>query len=316
MRALTHAKPHGDPVTGEFSETVFTHRGGGNNVDIESDGDELAVRLTPFMDQPFAHLNHDGVRELRALCDRFLETVEEKGPGRIPAPPSDGPPVPLEHVMSKVDYVNVTTLPAKFEPLKSEVLAGVAPPPGTRFVLGEPMADGRRQVLVETVVFNAKPPPARDLAELVRDDLTLRRMLWLAHGCLGLYGDDGEMHCGACLLDFKREPVSKIERVLAQRGLRALEAAFPDGLVTASEHRGLPTMAGKPGGCQHASCRAHLKIATDALDRMKSDHGLAQIAIAVPARMSTEPDRCEAIGLGPYRCELKAGHAGSCRSHV
>lgn len=37
----------------------------------------------------------------------------------------------------------------------------------------------------------------------------LRTEYWLNHGCglFALYGDDGEMQCGMCLLDFKRAPL-------------------------------------------------------------------------------------------------------------
>lgn len=37
-------------------------------------------------------------------------------------------------------------------------------------------------------------------------DLTLRHLLWLRHGCPShaLYGDDGEMSCGQCVIDFLR----------------------------------------------------------------------------------------------------------------
>jgi len=49
-----------------------------------------------------------------------------------------------------------------------------------------------------------------------------RRMLWLRHGCIGLYGDDGEMQCGACLLDFKRMNAGTIEARFTELGLRAL----------------------------------------------------------------------------------------------
>ncbi|KKM03545.1 hypothetical protein LCGC14_1773410 [marine sediment metagenome] len=38
----------------------------------------------------------------------------------------------------------------------------------------------------------------------------IRQTLWLSHGCLGLYGDDGEMQCGACLIDFKRDSFQRI----------------------------------------------------------------------------------------------------------
>jgi hypothetical protein len=44
-----------------------------------------------------------------------------------------------------------------------------------------------------------------------RYELEFRRLLWQRHGCAGLYGDDGEMQCGSCILDFKRQPPSEIE---------------------------------------------------------------------------------------------------------
>ena len=51
------------------------------------------------------HVDHEGVRQLRAACDRFLSEVEERGPGRILGAPQDGPQVPLENVMSKMDFM-------------------------------------------------------------------------------------------------------------------------------------------------------------------------------------------------------------------
>ena len=39
----------------------------------------------------------------------------------------------------------------------------------------------------------------------------LRELLWLNHGHLGLYGDDGEKQCGTCMIDFKRTPASDIK---------------------------------------------------------------------------------------------------------
>jgi len=48
---------------------------------------------------------------------------------------------------------------------------------------------------------------------LGNDNDTLRRLLWLRHGCDtgALYGDDGEMQCGHCIMDFKRMPAQEIE---------------------------------------------------------------------------------------------------------
>ncbi len=45
-----------------------------------------------------------------------------------------------------------------------------------------------------------------------------RRLLWLSHAkythSANLYGDDGEMQCNKCSLDFKRDPIEKIEQKL------------------------------------------------------------------------------------------------------
>lgn len=44
------------------------------------------------------------------------------------------------------------------------------------------------------------------------EEMLLRKMLWLRHGCDGLYGDDGEMQCARCMLDFLRMSPHDIER--------------------------------------------------------------------------------------------------------
>lgn len=38
----------------------------------------------------------------------------------------------------------------------------------------------------------------------------LRKLLWLCHGHSVLYGDDGEMQCGECMIDFKRHSIEMI----------------------------------------------------------------------------------------------------------
>ena len=48
-------------------------------------------------------------------------------------------------------------------------------------------------------------------------DKKLRELLWLYHGCTELYGDDGEMQCSRCLIDFKRDDPTRIERKLMLR---------------------------------------------------------------------------------------------------
>lgn len=47
------------------------------------------------------------------------------------------------------------------------------------------------------------------------EGVAVRRYLWWTHGHTGLYGDDGEMQCGSCLLmhqasDYKRDPIEKL----------------------------------------------------------------------------------------------------------
>ena len=59
-------------------------------------------------------------------------------------------------------------------------------------------------------------------AEAERD--ALRKLVWLRHGCsfVSLYGDDGEMQCHTCRLDFKRMTPEQIEQRWMQQGLAAL----------------------------------------------------------------------------------------------
>lgn len=56
-------------------------------------------------------------------------------------------------------------------------------------------------------------------------DLVLRRLLWLRHGCsiVALYGDDGEMQCSACGIDFKRMEPEQIDKAFRRIGERKLE---------------------------------------------------------------------------------------------
>ena len=58
----------------------------------------------------------------------------------------------------------------------------------------------------------------------------LRKYLWLRHGCDGLYGDDGEMQCNRCRIDFKRDSVRQIvERLDAIALERASRAQRSEG---------------------------------------------------------------------------------------
>ncbi len=62
------------------------------------------------------------------------------------------------------------------------------------------------------------------LEAVMRDNRVLRKLLWLRHAdhTEALYGDDGEMQCGRCLIDFKRESVESIQKAFAQIGIMAL----------------------------------------------------------------------------------------------
>lgn len=64
---------------------------------------------------------------------------------------------------------------------------------------------------------------------MTKDEKTLRRLLWLHHGCPPhtLYGDDGEMQCNnpTCMIDFKRMAPDEIQDNWTRRGQALLEKA-------------------------------------------------------------------------------------------
>ncbi len=47
------------------------------------------------------------------------------------------------------------------------------------------------------------------------EERELRKLLWLHHGCKNLYGDDGELQCAKCGLDFKRDQIETIKHTLS-----------------------------------------------------------------------------------------------------
>lgn len=67
------------------------------------------------------------------------------------------------------------------------------------------------------------------LAAAQRENTSLRYLLWLRHGCslAALYGDDSERQCGACGIDFQRQPVAEMAAVWLKASLRTLDA-MPD----------------------------------------------------------------------------------------
>lgn len=76
------------------------------------------------------------------------------------------------------------------------------------------------QVVDELRANNAKLTSAEARCKVL--DMKLRRTLWLRHGHLGLYGDDGEMQCSKCRLDYLRDSLDAIETRLREQAQQAL----------------------------------------------------------------------------------------------
>ncbi len=57
-----------------------------------------------------------------------------------------------------------------------------------------------------------------------KENKDLRELLWIRHGCsiFHLYGDDGEMQCHHCQIDFKRDSVEKISLIFTKHGFDIL----------------------------------------------------------------------------------------------
>lgn len=88
-----------------------------------------------------------------------------------------------------------------------------------------------------------------------RIEFQIREYLWLTHGHMGLYGDDGEMQCSECGLDYKRddlqivvEKANKIRELVSLRKIRKdkWEKEFEDELYyTYDYNRFLALKSGK-----------------------------------------------------------------------
>ena len=67
----------------------------------------------------------------------------------------------------------------------------------------------------------------REITELKAEVERFRKLLWIRHGCdfLSLYGDDGEMQCNQCMIDFKRMSAEDIEDKWMTDNLKAWEEA-------------------------------------------------------------------------------------------
>lgn len=70
-----------------------------------------------------------------------------------------------------------------------------------------------------------------ELARLRADNVRLRYLLARQHDGPKhmIYGDDGELQCGACFIDFRRDSVSDIERKLNAAGMRELQRMIDSG---------------------------------------------------------------------------------------
>ena len=58
--------------------------------------------------------------------------------------------------------------------------------------------------------------------ELKVENKILRTLLWKNHGCScsALYGDDGELQCNQCMIDFKRDSVYEIEAKIYNKNMK------------------------------------------------------------------------------------------------
>jgi hypothetical protein len=77
---------------------------------------------------------------------------------------------------------------------------------------------------------------ASHLPEMLRateENRALRKLLWLRHHqtTAGLYGDDGEMQCGRCMIDFKRNTAEEIEQRFFAINQPAIAAFFAPSSV-------------------------------------------------------------------------------------
>lgn len=70
---------------------------------------------------------------------------------------------------------------------------------------------------------------AASVRELEAEEALLRRLLWLRHGCpvQTLYGDDGEMQCGTCGIDFVRATAETIQAIWRRAAIESINRPPP-----------------------------------------------------------------------------------------
>jgi hypothetical protein len=67
------------------------------------------------------------------------------------------------------------------------------------------------------------------------ENFTLRRLLFQEHPCQEKYGDDGQMQCNACVIDFRRDAVDRIEHALFVRGAKEQELQSAEVMALAAQ---------------------------------------------------------------------------------
>jgi len=62
------------------------------------------------------------------------------------------------------------------------------------------------------------------MAKMSNGEFILRKLLFLRHGCSipDLYGDDGELQCNKCMIDFKRDSAELIEKKFHEIAINSL----------------------------------------------------------------------------------------------
>jgi hypothetical protein len=120
--------------------------------------------------------------------------------------------------------------------------------------------------------------PCAAIAQALADrdaeaEALLRETLWHQHGCVGLYGDDGEMQCNAFRppLDFKRDALDELRLGMGRHQQQREGAAEARGVE--SERRACWDIASKSGariGADSAADVARLIAARGPLGETKS----------------------------------------------